>query len=78
MCVCVCVRVCVGGEGFMSHFILHMPNSMFLWVKFSPYFVPMNCALPEDQGNLKGKSVVAAILLSCMEVSSCTSRLFHS
>ena len=31
-----------------------------------------------DQGNLKGESVVAAILQSCMEVRYCTSGFFHS
>ena len=30
------------------------------------------------QGNLKGESVVATILLSCMEVSYCTSGFFRS
>ena len=30
-----------------------------------------------SQGNLKGESLVAAILPSCMEASYCTSRLFH-
>ena len=30
------------------------------------------------QGNLKGESVVAAILPSCMEMSYCTSGFFHS
>ena len=30
------------------------------------------------QGNLKGESVVVAILPSCMEVSYCTSGFFHS
>ena len=33
---------------------------------------------PSDQGNLKGESVVAAILPSRMEVSYCTSRFFRS
>ena len=31
-----------------------------------------------NQGNLKGESVVAAILPSRMEVSYCTSGFFHS
>ena len=32
----------------------------------------------KNQGNLKGESVVAAILPSCMEASYCTSGFFRS
>ena len=32
----------------------------------------------QSQGNLKEESVVVAILLSCMEVSYCTSGFFRS
>ena len=58
---------------------LHKQMSVFMWYisqTWSTYFVVNSKVQVWHKEILKGKSVVAAILTSCMEGSYCTSEFF--